>query len=156
MDNDILTVFRSLLKGFGRHHAVVYSALLKKGCVTARELSNETGIQRELVYRALKGLTIKGMARKEGFSPSLYSPAKPEETIDRLIENKRKKLTKLRHIFRKFLDTNQRPEIIEIIVEKNGEAKAIAKNRALMTPKNIFMAKLALDRAYAGEKSPKC
>ena len=90
MDNEILTVFRSLMKGFGRHHATVYSALLKKSCVTARELSIETGIQRELVYRALKGLTKQGIANKEGFCPSLYSIEKPGETIDRLIEKTKK------------------------------------------------------------------
>ena len=77
--------------GFTKNESKVYFSLLKRGSITAGQISSDTSIHRTNVYDCLERLIEKGLVNyihKEG--KKFYQASDPEKIKDILVEKERK------------------------------------------------------------------
>ncbi len=83
--------------GFTEYEAKVYLALLKDHPATGYQLSKQAGIPRSMVYEALGRLDARGAVLKsEEDKATLYRPMPPDALLDRLRDEHRRRIRKLR------------------------------------------------------------
>ena len=83
--------------GFTEYEARVYLALLKDHPATGYQLSKQAGIPRSMVYEALGRLDARGAVLKsEEDKATLYRPMPPDALLDRLRDEHRRRIRKLR------------------------------------------------------------
>lgn len=72
-----------------------YVTLIERGRLSARELSQASGVSRGRIYGVLSGLVAKGIVLEIGGTIRSYEAVAPEPAIDNLVERKRKELSDL-------------------------------------------------------------
>lgn len=72
--------------GLSRYEALLYTALLSEGEVSAAELSYASGVPRPKVYSTLQRLEKKGLAVISGGKPQACTPVAPEDAFDGVIQ----------------------------------------------------------------------
>jgi len=75
--------------------AKVYIALLRRGTSKAVQLCSATELARPEVYRILRELSVKDLARRNLSSPATYTATQPEEALSSLVRQGRERLGKM-------------------------------------------------------------
>jgi Cd2+/Zn2+-exporting ATPase len=92
---DLLTDLNAI--GFTEYEAKVYVALLRDHPATGYQLSKQAGIPRSMVYEALGRLDVRGAVLKtEEAKATLYRPMPPDALLDRLIDERQRRIETLR------------------------------------------------------------
>ena len=95
-----------LLKDFGLadEEAQVYLGLLRMGTAKASEISHYTKTDRVKGYKILESLKNQGFVVSTFTSPTIFSPANPKKTLQKIINKRREEVEKLDHNMAKLLE----------------------------------------------------
>jgi len=81
--------------GLSSYEDRAYRALLALGTGTAAAAAEESGVPKGRIYDALGGLESRGLVRVQtDREPKRYAPVEPAVAVDRLVEAKRRELTR--------------------------------------------------------------
>jgi sugar-specific transcriptional regulator TrmB len=169
IENDVRILGRL---GLTINQARVYLALVNRGFVAAKEISEISNIAKQDVYRVIPQLQKLGLVEKLIASPNLFKANQPEEALSVLLEYKEKETSVLHNEALKLIDkltqktknttTKENAFQFSIITGKKAiiarSRKAIAEandsicvvtpwKNSLMNKQNFLaLSKLALDR----------
>lgn len=95
-----------LLKEFGlaEDDAQLYLGLLRIGSAKASEISHYTKTDRVKGYKILESLKNQGFVVSTFTSPTLFSPANPKKSLQKIIQKRREEVAKLENNMSKLLE----------------------------------------------------
>ncbi|MCI4351327.1 MAG: hypothetical protein L3K15_07430 [Thermoplasmata archaeon] len=130
------------IQRFGLHEreAALYLALLRQGRATARELAQETGLDRVLGYRMLDAMRARGIVEITAERPRRYAAVPPQAFFERSLRDRRTALS---------LDETLAKELTERLPQLVAEGPADAPRFQLLTGTSVLYAYLRemMDRA---------
>ena len=84
--------------GLTQYETDAYLTLVKQGAITARELSNISGVPQPKIYTTLETLEEKHLVQVYPDFPKKYKAINPKVSIENLIENRKANLNKITEI----------------------------------------------------------
>jgi sugar-specific transcriptional regulator TrmB len=90
--------------GLSKTDAEVYLAILRMGCVTAREVSKTLEIHRGVIYQSITNLRNQGMVNTTFSSPSKLTASPPTEALKELVTRKKDEYITSQKLSDKILD----------------------------------------------------
>ena len=165
MEDEVIALLQKL--GFSKSEALVYVTLLKHGPLTARALSDLSGVPYSKVYTILESLSRKGFVTIIEERPRLYLATDPEETfpsyIDSLIHEIKsageKALKKLREIYANKAKIEERRVMLirdpSLIAAKVAEAIRRAKTYVKLSGPDRLVLRLKEELAKAVKRGVK-
>jgi len=78
--------------GLKEYEAKTLAHLLQLGETKAPKLSSISGVPKARIYGVLEGLADRGLVEIKPGRPSKYRPKSPDEIIERMIQNRRRKI----------------------------------------------------------------
>ena len=88
----IQEIFREITPRFGVNHARVYRCVLSTQAKTARQVIEQTGIYRPVVYRTLKDLINFGLVKQLPCAPAMFFAHRPVQRAGVLVNRRKREL----------------------------------------------------------------
>jgi sugar-specific transcriptional regulator TrmB len=95
--------------GLTKYEALVYIALIQASGATATELHELSGVPRASVYPVLDRLFQKRLVSISNTSPKRFSPVKPDEAIEHLLQSIESDAAKAKSVLSQMYAHSQRP-----------------------------------------------
>ena len=124
----------NILSGLGltTNQAKTYFTLSKLDTATAREISNESKIAREDVYRVCSKLQKLGLVEKAMIKPAIFKAIPMEEAFSLLFNRKTKEISDLRIQSKEVLENVREKGVNVKLREKIFETVYVPKSRVLL------------------------
>jgi predicted transcriptional regulator len=95
--------------GLTKYEALVYIALIQASGATATELHELSGVPRASVYPVLERLSQKRLVSISNTSPKRFSPTKPDDAIEQLLQSIESDAKQAKSVLNKMFTQSQRP-----------------------------------------------
>ncbi len=95
--------------GLTKYEALVYIALIQATGATATELHELSGVPRASVYPVLERLSQKRLVSISNTSPKRFSPVKPDEAIEQLLQSIESDAAQAKSVLNRMYSESQRP-----------------------------------------------
>ena len=123
--SELKEIYSGIIAGFGTNHAKIYFGFLGKEIKDAKQVIQETRMNKVVAYRALDNLVEFGLLKHTNTRPRLYFSEKPIIALDRHIRKYARVFEQKRNELKKIVMCSDVEKIEEYLIKMGPQTRLL-------------------------------